>query len=95
MPKPMVETADFTKRTYDITEENGTTATYTFQQLCAHFGIKYISVYKRVKEQGMTVDEAIRVCMRNPRTWGCTYNNGYNVMGAPAQYDKKGNVIHD
>lgn len=49
---------------------------YTFAGLCAHYAIKYISVYKRVVDRGMDINDAIQECIQNPRTWGTTYYDG-------------------
>lgn len=92
MKKPMVVPKNFTKMTYTVTEVDGTEITLTFPQLCAHFGVKYGSVYSRVTTKGMTVDEAIRCCIESPLTWGCTYY-GSNVAGMPKQYDENGRII--
>lgn len=81
--KPMVAPENFTKLLYEVEEKNGEIHTYTFSQLCATRGIKYCSVYNRVKERGMTVKEALEECRNTPSTWGQTYSNTENVGGMP------------
>lgn len=68
---PMVEPKDFTKHTYHCDGQD-----FTFAQLCCHFGLKYNIVWWKVVYNGMTVEEAIKACMKNAHYWGVTYSNG-------------------
>lgn len=66
--KPMKEPADFAKRRYEISDCPN--ESFTFAELCAHFGLKYRSVYKLVYRGGLTVEEAVKHCIKNPYSWG-------------------------
>lgn len=57
----------------------------TFAQLCAHFGLKYNSVYGRV-QKGMEITEAVKDCIHTPRTWGNTYSDPNMVVKMPEGY---------
>lgn len=50
---------------------------YTLTDLCNHLGLKYCSVYRRLKA-GKDITTAINECVNNPRTWGNTYGEKYN-----------------
>ena len=68
MAKPK---SDIVSQTY---EWNGTE--YSFAELCLRFGVKYNSVYSRMRNKGMTITEAIDDCLGKPKTWGATFGVG-------------------
>lgn len=73
---------------------------YTFAGLCAHYAIKYKSLYSRVKH-GMEINEAVQECIMTPRTWGATFSNGrvsdglHKVGRKPANYGKLNDEVSE
>lgn len=63
------------KKTWHVTDPQGREFDFAFAQLCAYFGIKYICMYKRVVQRGMTVEDALEECRARASTWGYTYEN--------------------
>ena len=82
--QPMVEPTNFTKLPYTTTDAPD--RQFTFAGLCEFYGLKYISVYKRVKYYGMTVHEAIANCIKDPHTWGETYWKPEEQKGVDAMH---------
>lgn len=50
---------------------------YTLTELCHKFGIKYKSVWEKLKS-GKDITTAIHECVYDPHTWGNTYGDVYN-----------------
>lgn len=86
--KPRIVTDEMRERaeklkvsTWHITDPKGDEFDFTFRQLCTYFGIKYISMYKRVVDEGKDVLVALDECRNNPKTWGVTYSKGTLAKG--------------
>ena len=62
--------SDFVRQTYIIDGVE-----YTFSEVCVLNGLKYGSVYQRMRK-GMDINEAIADCRKNPKTWGVTFSDG-------------------
>lgn len=69
------------KSTWIITDRNGAEYEVTFGQLCAFYGIKYSSMYKRVVESGKDITTALHECQNTPHCWGATYSDGTLAKG--------------
>lgn len=63
-----------TAQTYEMNGQN-----YTFNEICTMFGVKYNSVYSRMRNKGMTITEAIDDCLRKPECWGTSFGDKVNV----------------
>ena len=75
---PMVEPSDFAdgkKHKYTCDGQE-----FTFGQLCCHFGLKYMAVWWKVAKNGMTVEMAIKTCIKEPSAWGPTYSSGTTAI---------------
>lgn len=44
--------------------------TFDFMGLCRHYGIKYQSMYWLVAIKGVEVNDAVKICISDPRKWG-------------------------
>lgn len=75
---PMVEPADFTDATKYKYQCDG--KEYSFAQLCTKFHLKYMSVWWKVAKNGMTVEQAIKTCIKEPNAWGPTYSSGTTAI---------------
>lgn len=52
---------------------------YSFSEICAMFGVKYNSVYSRMRNKGMTITEAIDDCLSKVECWGTSFGDKVNV----------------
>ena len=73
----MIDESRSTKgKTWHITDANGNEFDFNFCQICSYFGFKASALGVLYRNKGYEMEDAIRMCMNNPRAWGTTYHTG-------------------
>ena len=66
---------------------------YSFGEICTMFGVKYNSVYSRMRDKGMTITEAIDDCLSKTECWGKSY--GQDKVNVTRRNKKDGDLHAD
>jgi DNA-binding NarL/FixJ family response regulator len=73
----MIDESRSTKgKTWHITDANGNEFDFNFCQICSYFGFKESKLRDLYSNKGYEMEDAIQMCMNNPRAWGTTYHSG-------------------
>lgn len=73
----MIDESRSTKgKTWHITDANGNEFDFNFCQICSYFGFKENKLRDLYSNKGYEMEDAIQMCMNNPRAWGTTYHTG-------------------
>lgn len=73
----MIDESRSTKgKTWHITDANGNEFDFNFCQICSYFGFKEGALRNLYSNKGYEMEDAIQMCIKNPRAWGTVYKNG-------------------